>query len=202
MKQHQPILLASASPRRKELLEKMGLKISIQPSDIAEVGYGGDPEKIPSRIVTQKMKAAKANYFLATPSGRTGIGLYFLAADTIVALGQEVFGKPENTEQGRNMLSQLSGKIHQVFTCFRVEGLEGDFVEKTIRTDVKMRVITDEILQWYLATREPFDKAGSYGIQGYGSMLVESISGSYTNVVGLPMAETIDALIELKVISF
>jgi septum formation protein len=195
MKQLEPIILASASPRRKELLEKLGLKLSIQPSEIAEVGYGGTPEKIPSRIVIQKMKAAKAKLGMDQDG-------YVLAADTIVALNQEVFGKPESAEHARTMLSQLSGKTHQVYTCFRIEGLEGDFIEKTLRTDVKMRTITPEILNWYVSTQEPFDKAGSYAIQGYGSALVESIQGSYTNVVGLPVAEVLDAFIELKVISF
>lgn len=202
MKQLEKLILASASPRRKEMLEKIGLKFTVQPSEIAEVGYDGIPEKIPSRIVTQKMKASKATYFSAAPSGSMGNDIFFLAADTIVALGQESFGKPENVEQARAMLKALSGKTHQVYTCFRIEGLTGDFVEKTILTDVKMRTITPDMLQWYLDTKEPFDKAGSYAIQGYGSALVESIQGSYSNVVGLPLAEVIDALVELKVISF
>ena len=195
MKQHEQLILASASPRRKELLEKMGLKFSIQPSEITEVGYGGSPEKIPSLIVIQKMKAAKARLAMNQEG-------YILAADTIVALEQEVFGKPENADHARMMLTQLSGKTHQVYTCFRIEGLGGDHIEKTIRTDVKMRTITSEMLAWYIATNEPFDKAGSYAIQGFGSVLVESIQGSYTNVVGLPVSEVIDALLELKVISY
>ncbi len=142
----------------------------------------------------QKMKAAKA---------RIGMELdgYILAADTIVALENEVYGKPENADHARTMLKDLSGKTHQVYTCFRIEGLEGDFVEKTVKTDVKMREIPAEMLQWYVSTGEPFDKAGSYAIQGHGSILVESISGSYTNVVGLPMAEVVDALVQLKVIT-
>lgn len=195
MKQLEPIILASASPRRKEMLENLGLKFTVQPSEIVEVGYDGIPEKIPSRIVTQKMKAAKA---------KVGMKLdgYILAADTIVALEQESFGKPENPDQARAMLNVLSGKIHQVYTCFRVEGLTGDFVEKTVCTHVKMRNITKEHIDWYLSTQEPFDKAGSYAIQGFGALLVESIQGSYTNVVGLPLAEVTDALLELKVITF
>ena len=170
MKQLEQIILASASPRRKDLLEKLGLKLTIQPSEIAEVGYGGTPEKIPSRIVIQKMKAAKAKL------GMNQEG-YILAADTIVALEQEVFGKPENIEHARTMLTQLSGKTHQVYTCFRIEGLEGDFIEKTIRTDVNMKIITPEMLGWYLSTQEPFDKAGSYAIQGYGSDLSSRFKG-------------------------
>ncbi len=199
LKQHEKLILASASPRRKELLSSMGIQFIIQPSDIAEVGYGGTPDKVPSRIVMQKMKAAICN--LAAPSGRME-NIYFLAADTIVAIEQKIYGKPENIEHARSMLSELSDKTHQVYTCFRIEDLSGEFVEKTIRTDVKMRKISDEMLQWYLDTQEPFDKAGSYAIQGYGSVLVESIQGSYTNVVGLPMAEVMDGLVQLKVISF
>lgn len=195
MKQLEPLILASASPRRKELLEKMGVKITVSPSEIAEVGYDGIPEKIPSRIVLQKMKAAKARI-------GTNLDGCILAADTIVALGQQVYGKPENNDHARTMLRELSGKTHQVYTCFRIEDLMGDFVEKTVRTDVKMRMITEEMIQWYIDTNEPFDKAGSYAIQGYGSVFVESIHGSYTNVVGLPIPEVVDALLELKVISF
>jgi len=222
MKQHQKLILASASPRRKELLGNMGLEFTIQPSDIAEVGFEGVPEEIPSRIVIEKMKAAKSSYHLVAPlarrslfsgivltttdgedgSGYVGQNPYFLAADTIVALDQDVYGKPENQEHARSMLATLSGKTHQVYTCFRIENFEGDYIEKTIRTDVQMRTISKEMLQWYLDTKEPFDKAGGYAIQGFGSVLVESIQGSYTNVVGLPLAEVVDGLAELKVISF
>jgi len=195
LKQLEKLTLASASPRRKELLEGIGLKIDVKPSDIAEVGYGGIPEKVPSRIVTQKMKSAKAQIGMSLDG-------FVLAADTIVALEQEVFGKPENIEHARTMLKQLSGKTHQVYTCFRIEGLIGDFVEKTVRTDVNMRILTPEMIEWYVSSREPFDKAGGYAIQGLGGIFVDSIHGSYTNVVGLPMAEVADALVHLKVISF
>lgn len=195
LKQHEKILLASASPRRKELLTSVGLSFRIQPSGIVEVGYGGAPEKVPSRIVLQKMKSAKA---------QMGMNLegYILVADTVVALGQEVFGKPENAKHAQAMLEQLSGKTHQVYTCFRVEGLEGNFVEKTVRTDVHMRKLTSQMIHGYIQSGEPFDKAGGYAIQGLGGVFVESIQGSYSNVVGLPMAEVVDALMDLKVISF
>lgn len=195
MKQLEKIILASQSPRRKEFLKQLGIDITVMPSEIAEAGYSGVPEKIPSLIVMQKIKAVKAML------GKNQDG-YLLAADTIVALENEIFGKPENTEHARIMLQKLSGKIHQVFTCFRIEGMRGDFVEKTVHTSVQMRTISKEMLDWYLSTSEPFDKAGSYAIQGYGNVLVETIQGSYSNVVGLPMSEVVDALIQLKVISF
>lgn len=195
MKQNEKMVLASQSPRRKELLESLGLTFTVVPSEIAEVGYGGTPEKIPSRIVTQKIKAVKAKLGM-------DIGGCLLAADTIVALDTEVFGKPENIEHARTMLKQLSGNTHAVYTCFRIETLEGDFIEKTIKTSVRMRNITDEMLNWYLSTSEPFDKAGAYAIQGRGGMFVESIDGSYSNVVGLPLAEVVDALTQLKIITF
>lgn len=195
LKQHKKLILASASPRRKELLGSMGIQFTLQPSDIAEEGYSGTPETVPSLIVMQKMKVAKA---LAGMDFKD----FILAADTIVAIEQEIYGKPGNVDHARSMLSGLSGKMHQVYTCFRIENLKGEFVEKTICTHVKMRNFSSEMLQWYLDTKEPFDKAGGYAIQGYGSVLVESIQGSYTNVVGLPMAEVMDALVELKVISF
>lgn len=195
MKQNEKIILASQSPRRKELLEQLGLSLTIMPSEIAEVGYGGSPEKIPSRIVTQKIKAVKAK-----------LGMDFdgclLAADTIVALENEVFGKPENPDHARTMLRQLSDKIHLVYTCFRIETFEGDFVEKTVRTDVKMRKISEEMLNWYLSTSEPYDKAGAYAIQGYAGVFVESIQGSYSNVVGLPLAEVVEAFIQMKIVTF
>jgi septum formation protein len=195
MKQLEKIILASASPRRKELLENLGLKLTVSPSDVAEDGFAGSPETIASKIVVQKMKAAIAKL------GNDMDG-YVLAADTIVVLGLEIFGKPENADHARSMLLQLSGKVHQVYTCFRIENSKGDCVEKTVCTHVKMKTITPGMLQWYLSTQEPFGKAGSYAIQGYGGVLVEKIEGSYTNVVGLPMAEVMDALIELKVIAF
>lgn len=195
MKQNEKIILASQSPRRKELLEQLGLTLTISPSEIAEVGYGGSPEKIPSRIVIQKMKAAKAKL------GADMDGC-ILAADTIVALDNEVFGKPENKDHAKSILRQLSGKKHAVYTCFRIETVEGDFIERTIMTAVRMRTITDEMLNWYLSTNEPYDKAGAYAIQGYAGVFVESIEGSYSNVVGLPLAEVMDALVNLKIVSF
>lgn len=176
-------------------MKQLGIDFTVMPSEIAEVGYGGTPDKIPSLIVTQKIKTVKAML------GMNQNG-YLLAADTIVVLENEVFGKPENADQARTMLQKLSGRTHQVYTCFRIEGVEGDFVEKTVQTAVKMRPISKEMLEWYISTSEPFDKAGSYAIQGYGNILVEAIQGSYSNVVGLPMSEVVDALIHLKVISF
>ena len=195
MKQNEKIILASQSPRRKQLLEQMGLHLTIQPSEIAEVGYGGIPEKIPARIVLQKMKAVKAIH---------GMNLegYILAADTIVAFENEVYGKPENIEHARTMLQDLSGKTHQVYTCFRIEDLEGDFIEKTVMTSVRMKTIPADQIEWYVTTSEPFDKAGAYALQGMASTFIESIQGSYTNVIGLPLMEVTDALVKLKIISF
>lgn len=190
MKQTGQIILASSSPRRKELFDVLGLQVEVIPSEVAEVGYGGDPALIPQRITLQKVKAVKARLGPAFHG-------WIVGADTIVALDHEVFGKPQDRAQAKTMLRKLAGKEHQVFTGFRVESSVGEFYERTVRTKVKMAPMTESEVDWYVSTGEPDDKAGSYAIQGLGGAFVESISGSYSNVVGLPLYEVMTGLKEL-----
>ncbi len=194
MKQTGRIILASASPRRKAFFDLLGFQVEVIPSEIAEVGYGGDPALVPLRMTQQKIKAVKARL------GSSFEG-WIVGADTVVALDHDMFGKPKDQEDGRCMLRKLSGKIHQVYTGFRVESELGKFREGTLRTEVEMAQLSEEEINWYLSSGEPQDKAGAYAIQGKGGLFVRSIQGSYSNVVGLPFHEVIQALKTLGAIS-
>ena len=193
MKANGRIVLGSSSPRRKELLEQAEIPIEVFSSDIAEVGYGGDPALVPARITVQKVKSVLAQL------GPSFDG-WVIGADTIVALGQEILGKPSSAEQAKVMLEKLSGKTHKVHTGFRVQCFDGDFLEETVTTDVTFAELSSQDIDRYVETGEPMDKAGAYGIQGKGGMFVRSISGSYSNVVGLPMWEVIEKMRELGAI--
>ncbi|MEZ4703852.1 MAG: Maf family protein [Bdellovibrionota bacterium] len=193
MKQHQNLVLASASPRRKQLLESMGIKLEVVPSQVAELGYGGDPMVLPLRIALQKLKAVRASMGAQLKGA-------ILAADTIVAMDGDVFGKPDNPDQARAILKRLSGKIHQVVTGFRIETAQGDYIEEAISTNVTMMELSPTLIDWYVESGEPMDKAGAYGIQGLAGAFVSSIHGSYTNVVGLPMSDVLKALVDLDII--
>lgn len=195
MRQNVDLVLASASPRRRELLEQIGVKFQIIPSDVAEVGYGGTPEMIPQRIVTQKVKSVKARL------GANFTG-WILGADTVVVLDNEVFGKPNDKTHATSMLQRLSGKEHRVITAVRLEDAMGELHQETVITKVRFAELSTREIENYVATGEPDDKAGAYAIQGKANYMVKSIEGSYTNVVGLPMHETISMLVNAGVISF
>ncbi|HLG20374.1 MAG TPA: Maf family protein [Bdellovibrionota bacterium] len=187
------IILASASLRRKELLESAGIVVEVRASDIAEVGYGGDPAHLPLRMAKQKVKSVRAAL------GPSFDG-WILGADTVVALQKETFGKPHDEKDARRMLERLSGREHTVYTGFRVEGFDGDFREGTVATVVEFAPMTSSEIDTYIRSGEPFDKAGAYAIQGKGGRFVRAIRGSYSNVVGLPLFEVIQALRELGAI--
>lgn len=169
------------------MLESAGLKCEIIPSDVAEVGYGGSPEAIPRRIALQKVKAVKAQL------GNEFDG-WILGADTLVAIDHEVLGKPNDRTHAMHMLARLSGRAHHVHTAIRIEDAMGDFFEETVTTEVVFAKLTERQIKDYVETGEPDDKAGAYAIQGLAAGMVKEIRGSYTNVVGLPLYETIAAL--------
>lgn len=194
MKANGRLILASASPRRAELLSLLALAFEVMPSDVAEVGFGGDPALLPLRMTRQKVKAVRARL------GASFDG-WILGADTVVALGQETFGKPENEADARRMLITLSGRRHRVYTGFRLEVFDGDFHEETVMTEVEMAPMSADDVDWYVASGEPMDKAGAYAIQGKGGSFVKSIAGSYSNVVGLPVHEVLQALRKLEAIA-
>jgi septum formation protein len=187
-----PLILASKSPRRRYLLEQAGLKFSVMPSNIDETKI---PLSLPETYV-RILAEAKADIVSRKYPDKWVIG-----ADTIVLNDGEILGKPQSEYDARIMLKQLSGKTHQVLTGYAVVCKAKSIkYSETIKTDVLFKHLTDEEIQWYIQTKEPFGKAGSYAIQGIGSFLVKSICGSYTNVVGLPVCEVIEFLIKEEII--
>ena len=191
---HEKIILASKSPRRKRLLEQFGLDIQVVPSGIDESRI---PRAEPEQYV-ESLASAKA-----VSVARLWPKAWVIAADTIVVLDNRILGKPADRDQARLMLQQLSGKTHRVLTgislCCRSKKCCST---RAVTTEVTFKVLSDLEIEWYLSTGQPYDKAGGYGIQGRGAFLVKRISGSYTNVVGLPVCETIELLLGNKVIEF
>lgn len=170
------LILASQSPRRKELLGHLNIPFTVRVADIDEAM---DPALPPQQEVA-RVSHAKA---LAVPRAPEDI---VIAADTIVVLEDAVLGKPGSPEEAKNMLSRLSGRSHQVMTGVTV--LQGDrSLTHTEITDVHFRPLTDAEIDRYVQTGEPMDKAGAYGIQGGASLFVEGIHGDYYNVMGLPV---------------
>lgn len=183
-----PLILASASPRRRELLSRVGIPLTVKVSGIDEVSVleGRTPAELALHNAELKAKD------VAT---RVSAGSLVLSADTIVVVGARVLGKPTSEAEAMAMLRALSGLTHQVVTAFiLLKAGGGARVAKTIRTDVTFNNLCDAELEGYVGTGEPMDKAGGYGIQGIGTFLVTKIQGSYTNVVGLPLSEVLDAL--------
>lgn len=177
------VLLASASPRRRDLLRQIGWEAVIRPVDFAE-RQAGDPDAV--CLGNARGKAADA-------AARYGDALPVVAADTIVTLDGAVLGKPADAAGARAMLRALSGRTHAVKTAVAVRwrGQERVAVATTV---VTFRLLTDEEIEAYVATGEPMDKAGAYGIQNLGSMLVESLRGDYFTVMGLPVCRLAQAL--------
>ncbi len=184
------ILLASNSPRRRELLSQAGIDFEVKVSDVDENIGETDPEEL-----VKKLSRLKAGAVYGNNKDRTVIG-----ADTVVSIDGRILGKPTDKDDAFAMLRMLSGKTHQVFTGVTIffPGEEPDaepeiktFAEKT---DVTFYELTDEEIENYIETGEPMDKAGAYAIQGKGAVLVEKISGDYNTVVGLPLARTVRAV--------
>ena len=177
------LILASRSPRRAELLRQLGVRFEQRPADIDERQLSRESvEEYAARLAWEKSAAIQP-----------GDGIAVLAADTCVVLDDEILGKPEDHFDALAMLARLSGREHQVVTsvCVRL----GAQVEEAISdTRVKFSSLTREDCEAYIATGEPWDKAGGYGIQGVAGAFVESLQGSYTGVVGLPLAETWELL--------
>ncbi len=170
------LVLASGSPRRRELLGGLGLRFAVRSTEIDETPRPGEaPEVYVLRLAEEKAWAA----------GRPGE--LVLAADTTVVVDGEILGKPEDEADAARMLRLLSGREHEVLTGVAVLDVPGRIVSGLSRTAVRMAPLTAEEVVWYAATGEPRDKAGAYAIQGLGSLFVEAVSGNYSNVVGLPI---------------
>jgi len=173
------LILASASPRRIELLKMLGCKFQIMPSKVEE--------KInPCLSPIQNVKRLSCLKALDIAS-KISDGIV-IAADTMVVLGKTILGKPKNKKEAYKMLKNLSGKTHQVITGLAVtDGKTKRMLQDFVITKVKFRKLNKNLIDKYIASSEPLDKAGAYGIQGKGALLVESIKGDYFNVVGLPL---------------
>ncbi len=186
------LILASASPRRKEMLANLGLEFEVLTAKVDEVPLDGEsPQKFVQRAAIDKASDIAVNH----PDA------WVLGADTVVVHEGEILGKPQDASHAQRLLMRLSGQMHRVFSgfCLRLQQ-DNLSVSRVISTEVYFSAFTEDIVAAYVATGEPLDKAGAYGIQGRGGVLVEKITGSYSNVVGLPLVETIEALLRFKII--
>lgn len=185
------IVLASASPRRKELLKQIGLRFEVEPTDYdEETAAPSEPHRIAGELSLGKAKAA----------ARKHTDAIIIAADTLVVLGERVIGKPHTNGQAREMLRALNGRTHLVITGFTILDAEsGRFLTRSVETMVRMRKSTLREIESYVRTKEPLDKAGGYAIQGRGAVLVEGIEGDYSNVVGLPLSALAESLAKFGV---
>ncbi|OAQ21476.1 Maf family protein [Thermosulfurimonas dismutans] len=186
-----PLVLASASPRRRELLSLLGLEFEVFPAEIEEtISPGKPPEEIVKELAHRKALTVARRFPEAA----------IIAADTLVVKGKYLLGKPKDLEEARQMLTSLSRAWHQVLTgvCIIYKKKESIFFTET---KVKFRELSPEEIEAYLATGEPLDKAGAYAIQGLASAFVEKVEGSVTGVVGLPLSETVEVLLKLNLIT-
>jgi septum formation protein len=182
-----PLILASASPRRREILTRLGLGFTIEPADVDETQSADEP---PERYVA-RLAEDKARAIAGAQSGPAAV----LGADTTVVIDREVLGKPRDAGDSVRMLRLLRGREHAVHTAVALVLCPEEEARVVIATTrVRFRDFSDATLERYVASGEGHDKAGSYGIQDLGQALVSEIHGSYSNVVGLPAAETIELL--------
>lgn len=182
------VVLASASPRRKELLALIFNEYDIRPADCDEA-------------LPEGIKAQEAVEYLSLIKNKATVEIcdkksLVISADTVVAVDGEILGKPQDKEDARRMISLLSGREHQVFTGVTLS-LNGEFKTFSEKTDVVFYTLTDKEIEDYISTDEPYDKAGAYGIQGKAGLLVKAVNGDYYNVVGLPVAR-----LKREIISF
>lgn len=177
------LILASSSPRRRELLDQIGVLFDVKVADVDETPLADEP---PEEYV-QRLALAKARKVAQ------GLTQPCLGSDTSVVLNGKIFGKPQSDGDARDMLQVLSGQSHQVMSAVAIVQYTQDGERSDVRlvsTKVTFKKLSNDQIDKYIATGEPADKAGAYGIQGKGALLVEGIEGSYSNVVGLPLTET------------
>jgi septum formation protein len=177
----QNLILASSSPRRKELLENLQLKFEVSSSDVDETFEPGMlPEKVVMELASRKAESV----------ARKNPASFVIGSDTIVFADGLILGKPDGHGEAFDMLSRLSGRVHSVYTGVSIFTPQKSKIEFYEKTDVEFWELTDDEKSAYIESGEPFDKAGSYGIQGLGATLVKRISGDYFAVVGLPLSRT------------
>ncbi|MGL4980597.1 MAG: Maf family protein [Fusobacteriaceae bacterium] len=184
------MILASKSPRRKEILQNFGFSFEVKNADIDESSSEIDIKDQIEEISRKKALAI----------GKIYCDDYIVSADTVVVIDGEILGKPEDTEDAFSMLTRLSGNIHKVITSYSIYNFQKKIdITKSVETDVKFRALTKEMIDWYIKSGEPMDKAGAYGIQGKGAMLVESIQGDFFSVMGFPIGDFIESIQQLGI---
>lgn len=182
-----PLVLASASPRRRAMLADLGLDFLVDAAHADEQMLPGEgAEDVVRRLAREKARIVAARH----------PGQWVLAADTAVVLGGEILGKPADADEARAMLRRLAGRVHEVWSGFCLDNsdLHGLALCQAVRTEVRFAPLSPEVIAAYVRTGDPLDKAGAYGIQSLGGFMVQGIVGSYSNVVGLPLAEVIAGL--------
>ena len=218
MRQNVVMILASGSPRRRDLLEQAGMEFEVIVSDVEEIVTKTNPDEVVLELSEQKCAAVSNGFMQNVPSNlgnlidlETG-GILVIGADTVVSLDNKILGKPEDAKEALKMLMNLSGRVHEVYTgvtckvlkynSFTEGMLEMDSFSFFVETKVNMYPFDEYEALDYIATGEPMDKAGAYGIQGIGERLVESINGDYNNVVGLPLSRLMKELAEREYIVY
>lgn len=189
-----PLILASSSPRRRQLMTILGLAFEVIISEVDESYIPGEtPREHVARLARAKALAV----------GKNEQNRWVIGADTIVFIDGAILGKPRHEEEAFEMLRKLSGREHTVLTGFYICRLTTDqAIGTVVESFVKVKELTNGEITGYIRTGEPFDKAGAYAIQGIGMFMVEKIRGSYTNVIGLPMCELVNALKQVGAIRF
>jgi septum formation protein maf len=173
------MILASNSQRRQEILKDAGFNFRVITSNIEEIS---DKENVIERILDIAEKKLEQ-------IAKNNVNEFILAADTVVELDKNIFGKPKDREEAFKFLKLLSGKIHRVITAYVFKNISKNIlIKEVVVSEVKFFDLDDETINWYLDTGEPFDKAGAYGIQGYGRVLVEKIDGDYYSIMGFPIS--------------
>ena len=179
------MILASNSQRRQEILKDAGFNFRVITSNIEEIS---DKENVIERILDIAEKKLEQ-------IAKNNVNEFILAADTVVELDKNIFGKPKDREEAFKFLKLLSGKIHKVITAYVFKNISKNIlIREVVISEVKFFDLDDETINWYLDTGEPFDKAGAYGIQGYGRVLVEKIDGDYYSIMGFPISNFLENL--------
>ena len=185
------IVLASASPRRKQLLDQIGLKFEVEPSDfVEELDSGLEPHELARAISLKKASSVAKKHKNAV----------VIAADTLGVLEGKILGKPKTEDEAREMLAAMSGMSHSVITGFTIlDADNGRTVSRSVETKVRFKELTEDEIDAYVRSGEPLGKAGAYAIQGLGAVLIESIEGDYFNVMGLPLSALAESLKEFDI---
>ncbi len=193
------LVLASASPRRRELLKSLGLVFNVMPSELAERGMGEMEARDPA-IGTQECARDKAETVAERLAGDKE-ERWYLGVDTVVIVDNKVLGKPADETEAREWLFMLSGRWHRVVSGYcLLNPRTRQVCSNAVSTEVRIKELSEDEIKAYLATSEPFDKAGGYAAQGVGAAFIEEIRGSYTNVVGLPLSEVLGDMLRMDII--